>query len=373
MSPTIVNAANPVLIMAGGTGGHVFPALAVARELMARGVPVVWMGTHQGLEATVVPAAGIPMEWVSVAGLRGKHLGRLLRAPFMLARAGWQALRIVARLRPRVVLGMGGFVTGPGGVAARLLGRPLCIHEQNAIAGMTNRWLSRIANRVFTAFPDSFPAERARITGNPVRPEIAALPAPAERLTGRSGPLRLLVVGGSLGAQALNETLPQALVMLAPEQRPEVRHQVGSRNIEQARAAYAAAGVEAELLPFIDDMAAAYAWADLVLCRSGALTVSELAAAGIASILVPYPHAVDDHQTHNAGFLVDAGAALLVSQSQLDAGRLADMLKSLGGDRARLLHMAEAARGLARPAAAAEVADLCLEVARPVPQGGQGA
>ena len=368
-----MSAVPPVLIMAGGTGGHVFPALAVARELMARGVPVVWMGTHQGLEATVVPAAGIPIEWVSVAGLRGKRFGRLLRAPFMLARAGWQALRIVARLRPRAVLGMGGFVTGPGGVAARLLGCPLCIHEQNAIAGMTNRWLARIATRVMTAFPDSFPAGRAQITGNPVRPEIADLPAPTERLAGRSGPLRLLVVGGSLGAQALNETLPAALARLAPEQRPQVRHQVGAHKLEQAQVAYAAAGVEAELMPFIDDMAAAYGWADLVLCRAGALTVSELAAAGIASILVPYPHAVDDHQTHNAGFLVDAGAALLVSQSQLSAERLADMIASLTTDRGRLVQMAEAARRLARPEATREVADVCLGVARAVPQGGASA
>jgi UDP-N-acetylglucosamine--N-acetylmuramyl-(pentapeptide) pyrophosphoryl-undecaprenol N-acetylglucosamine transferase len=355
--------AQPVLIMAGGTGGHVFPALAVARELLGRGVPVVWLGTRRGLEATVVPAAGIPIEWISVTGLRGKALGRMVRAPAMLAVAAWQAMRVLRRLRPCAVLGMGGFVTGPGGVMAWLLGRPLCIHEQNAIPGLTNRVLSRLARRVMTAFPDSFPASRqALVTGNPVREEIARLPSPPERFEGRSGPLRLLVLGGSLGAQALNETVPVALALLSAQERPLVRHQVGQRKLESARAAYRTAGVDAELLPFVDDMAAVYGWADLVVCRAGALTVSELAAAGVGAVLVPYPHAVDDHQTHNAGFLVDGGAGILISQSQLSAERLAGVLRDFDGDRQRLLEMATAARALARPQAARVVADSCLEM-----------
>jgi UDP-N-acetylglucosamine--N-acetylmuramyl-(pentapeptide) pyrophosphoryl-undecaprenol N-acetylglucosamine transferase len=356
----------PVLIMAGGTGGHVFPALAVARDLMDRGVPVVWMGTRSGLEATVVPAAGIPVEWVSVAGLRGKALGKRLRAPFMLAHAGWQALRILRRQRPRVVLGMGGFVTGPGGVVARMLGTPLCIQEQNAVAGLTNRLLSRVATRVMQAFPGSFPPDRkAIVTGNPVRSDIAGLPAPEQRFQGREGRLRLLVLGGSLGARALNETVPKALAMLAAELRPHVRHQVGKRNLEEAQQNYREAGAteDVELMPFVDDMAEAYGWADLVLCRAGALTVSELAAAGLGAILVPYPHAVDDHQTHNAGFLVDGGAGLLISQNQLSPERLADLLRGFARDRPRLLEMAVAARRLANLQAARLVAEICLDVA----------
>ncbi|WJW75008.1 undecaprenyldiphospho-muramoylpentapeptide beta-N-acetylglucosaminyltransferase [Thiohalobacter sp. IOR34] len=351
----------PILIMAGGTGGHVFPALAVAAELRRAGVAVAWLGTRRGLEARLVPAAGYPMAWIRVSGLRGKGLGRRLVAPFMLALALLQSLWVMLRLRPRAVLGMGGFVTGPGGVMAWLTRRPLLIHEQNSVAGLTNRLLAPLARRVMEGFPDSLPARYQPIhTGNPVRAEIAALPAPEARFAGRHGRLRLLVLGGSLGAQALNEVLPRALAALTPGSRPEVRHQSGERNLEAARAAYAAAGVEAELLPFIDDMAAAYGWADLVLCRAGALTVAELTAAGVGALLVPYPHAVDDHQTGNARYLERAGAGLLLPQAELDADRLAALLDELGADRERLLAMARAARALARPDAARRVAELCL-------------
>lgn len=352
----------PVVIMAGGTGGHVFPALAVARELQQRGLPVVWMGTRAGLEAQLVPEAGIPMEWITVSGLRGKGIGRLFRAPFMLVTAVLQAMRVLRRQRPLLVLGMGGFVSGPGGVASRMLGTPLCIQEQNARAGMTNRWLSRIATLVMEAFPGSFPSRvKTVVTGNPVRREIVSLAAPEQRFARREGALRLLVLGGSLGAQALNQMVPQALGQIELTQRPQVRHQAGARNIEDARAAYQAAGVEAELTPFVEDMAAAYGWADIVLCRAGALTVSELAAAGVGAILVPFPHAVDDHQTANARFLQQAGAALLVPQQDLSAQRLVGLLQELVAHKGRLLEMASAARKLACPEAARRVAELCLQ------------
>ncbi len=358
----------PVVVMAGGTGGHVFPALAVAAELEREGVPVVWIGTRVGLEAKLVPAHGLPIEWLGVAGLRGKGWARRLAAPLMLVRALWEAASILRKLEPRLVLGMGGFVSGPGGLMARLLGIPLVIHEQNAIVGLTNRWLAHVAARVCEAFPGSFAAAvKVRTTGNPVRAAIAALPEPAERLAGRTGRPRLLVVGGSLGALALNRALPQALALLPENDRPEVWHQAGGKLFELARSAYAEAGVAARVEPFIDDMAAAYAWADLVLCRAGALTVSELAAAGVASILVPFPHAVDDHQTANARVLERAGAALLLPQSELVPERLATELARLLVDRVRLAAMAQAARAQARPEAAREVAALCLALALPDP------
>lgn len=356
----------PVVIMAGGTGGHVFPALAVAAELRTRGVPVVWLGTRAGLEATLVPAHGFPIEWLGVAGLRGKGWARRLAAPWMLARACAQAVAILRHLQPRLALGMGGFASGPGGLMARLLGIPLAVHEQNAIAGLTNRVLARFADPVCEAFPGAFPpARRAQLTGNPVRAAIAALPPPAERFAGRQGRARLLVLGGSQGALALNTVVPQALALLDPAERPEVRHQAGGKMLEQARAAYAAAAVEAQLEPFIDDMAGAYGWADLVLCRAGALTVAELAAAGVGSLLVPFPHAVDDHQTANGRHLERGGAACLIDQSALTAARLAAELRARLTDRAGLLAMAEAARRLARPDAARRVTDLCLSRALP--------
>jgi len=355
----------PVLITAGGTGGHVFPALAVAEQLRARNVPVVWMGTRNGLEATLVPKAGIPVEWIEVSGLRGKGLGRKLRTPLMLGRALWQASAILRRLRPRVVLGMGGFASGPGGMMARLLGIPLVLHEQNAIAGMTNRWLARFASQTLEAFPNTFPPARRAITvGNPVRAAIAALPPPEQRWADRSGRPRLLVLGGSQGALALNRLMPQALGLLGDDERPEVWHQAGGQLRAAAEAAYQEAGVTARLTPFIEDMAEAYGWADLVLCRAGALTIAELAAAGVGALLIPFPFAVDDHQTANARFLEQGGAALIRQQADLNAERLAATLRELLGDRGRLLDMAQAARRLAKIEAAEQVARACLDQAR---------
>jgi len=352
----------PVLIMAGGTGGHVFPALAVAEELTARGVPVSWLGTRRGLEARVVPQAGYPLDTVRVSGLRGRGLLRLLAAPFMLTGALVQALRIELRLRPLAVLGMGGFVSGPGGVVAWLLRRPLLIHEQNSVAGTTNRWLAPLAHTVMVAFPGSLAHKyRPLHTGNPVRGAITRLAAPAGRFAGRSGPLRILVVGGSLGASALNTVVPAAIVQLAG--CPELYHQTGSQDLDSVRAAYAAAGIEARVEPFIEDMASAYAWADLVICRSGALTVAELAVVGVAAILVPFPHATDDHQTGNARFLADAGAAILLQQQALTPAALAGLLGDFTGQRDVLLEMACRAHALAMPDAARRVAELCLQAA----------
>jgi UDP-N-acetylglucosamine--N-acetylmuramyl-(pentapeptide) pyrophosphoryl-undecaprenol N-acetylglucosamine transferase len=357
------------LIMAGGTGGHVFPALAVAEYLRARDWRVVWLGTRSGLEARVVPAHGIPIEWVSVAGLRGKSWLAWLAAPFRLVFAWWQALGILRRHRPAVVLGVGGFVTGPGGVAARTLRRPLVIHEQNAIAGLTNRWLARIATDVLEAFPGSFGARaHARAIGNPVRSAIALIEAPESRMRARSGRARLLVVGGSLGARRLNTVVPRALTELAPAARPEVWHQSGERGLADAESAYRESGVEARVLPFIDDMAAAYSWCDLIICRAGALTISELAAAGLGAILVPFPFAVDDHQTANARFLVAAGAAVLIAEADLTPQRLAGEIASLAADRPRLLAMAQRARSLARPSATADLAEACIAAARGRPE-----
>lgn len=347
----------PVLIMAGGTGGHIMPALAVAAWLKEHSIPVVWLGTERGLEAKLVPQAGYPIEWISVAGLRSSGWRRLLQAPFMLLRALWQAIAVLRRLRPCVVLGMGGFASGPGAVAARCLGLPLIIHEQNAIPGMTNRYLARMATRVLQSFPGTFPAKvQAETVGNPVRSSINALPAPEQRWQERSGAPRLLVLGGSLGAQVLNQTLPQALSLLPPELCPEVWHQTGSRTYEQALAAYQGNAINAQLVVFIDDMAAAYAWADLVLCRAGATTIAELAIAGVGSVVVPYPHAVDDHQTANARFLEQVGAARILPQTELTASTLSVLLAELLADRDHLLSMATAARNLAQPAATQQVA-----------------
>ncbi len=355
-----------VAVMAGGTGGHVFPALAVAELLRESGAGVFWVGTRRGMESRLVPEHGFPMEWIEIEGVRGKGLGQMAAAPFKLFGALAQARTILRRRGANLALGMGGFASGPGGLAARALGIPLVIHEQNFVPGMTNQWLARIARRVFEAFPGSFPAARGAIaTGNPVRAAITALAPPDERFAGRSGPPRLLVVGGSLGAKVLNETLPTALALLPKQDRPQVRHQAGQQTLEIARQAYTAAGVEAEVTPFITDMAGAYAWADLVVCRAGALTVSELAAAGVGSILVPYPHAVDDHQVGNARFLSDAGAARLVIQGELTPERLAGQLADLLADRDRLLRMAEAARARAHPDAGERIAAACLELARP--------
>ena len=351
----------PVMIMAAGTGGHVFPGLAVARELLDRGVPVVWLGTDTGLEARLVPAAALPLETLQVRGLRRNGLKGWLLAPFTVLAAVRSAVSILRRHRPRAVLGLGGYVTGPGGLAAWLLRRPLVIHEQNARAGLSNRLLARIARRRLSGFPLRFPGRgEAEAVGNPVRREFAGLPAPAMRYGARNGPLRVLVVGGSLGAQVLNELVPRALSQLPPEARPLVRHQSGERTAELAHRAYAEADVSVHLETFIDDMAAAYAWADLVICRAGALTVSELSAAGVAAWLVPLPHAVDDHQTANARVLADAHAAVLMPQSELTAESLASALRA--ADRDQLRTMAERARAQSRPRATEQVADVCLEV-----------
>ena len=348
-----------LMVMAGGTGGHIFPGIAVAEELRAQGWRIVWMGNPDGMEARIVPQRGYETAWVRFGALRGKGLLRKLLLPVNLLSGFWQALRALRRVQPDVVLGMGGYITFPGGMMASLLGRPLVLHEQNSVAGLANRVLAKVADRVLSGFPAVL--DNAEWLGNPVRADITAVLPPAERYAGRTGPLRVLVVGGSLGAAALNETVPQALARLDAEARPTVVHQAGERQIEALRAAYARVQVEGELRPFIDDMAAAYAEADLVICRAGALTVAELAAAGVASLLVPFPHAVDDHQTGNARFLADRGGAYLLPQTELSPDRLAGILSSL--DRGRLLNMAEHARALAKPLAAAAVAHVCAELA----------
>lgn len=345
------------MIMAGGTGGHVYPALAVAQELRARGHDVIWMGAPDSFEARVVPPQGFAIEFIRVSGLRGKGLLKLLQAPLLLVRAVLDALAVLRRRQPAVVVGFGGFAAGPGGLAARLSGRPLVIHEQNAAPGFTNRCLARLTRHVLQAFPATFP--KARTVGNPVRAGFAELPAPAARLAHESAP-RLLVIGGSQGARALNETVPAALALLPADARPQVRHQAG-RTLELAQAAYRQAQVTAELSAFIDDMPAAYGWADLVVCRAGASTVAEVSAAGNATVLVPFPFAVDDHQTRNADYLVSAGAAELLPERAMTAARLAALLADLLADRPRLQRMADAARVRAWRGATQAIADACLQ------------
>lgn len=353
-----------LLVMAGGTGGHIFPGLAVADAVRDAGWRVVWLGNPDGMEARLVPVRGYEMAGVRFAALRGKGLLRKLLLPMNLLRGFSQALEQLKKIRPDVVLGMGGFISFPGGMMAVLKGIPLLVHEQNSVAGLANRVLAGIADRVLCGFPAVL--RKAEWSGNPVRPEIAALAPPAQRYGERMCaepplPLNLLVIGGSLGAQVLNETLPAALAMLPEGQRPRVVHQAGEKHLATLEAAYARAGVRADCVAFIDDMAGAYAWTDLVVCRAGALTVAELSAAGVASILVPYPHAVDDHQTGNARFLADAGAAILLPQAELSAEKLS-LLGNLG--RGQLLQMAEKARALARPDATAAVARACMELAK---------
>ncbi|MBV0932696.1 undecaprenyldiphospho-muramoylpentapeptide beta-N-acetylglucosaminyltransferase [Marinobacterium weihaiense] len=351
-----------VLIMAGGTGGHVFPALATAEKLQQQGVEVEWLGSRVGIENEIVPGAGIPLHRISVTGLRGKGRLSLLLAPLRVANALGQALAVLRRVRPDAVLGMGGFASGPGGLAAWLLRVPVVVHEQNAIPGLTNKTLARLARRVLRAFPQAFAGrDDVETTGNPVRGPILELPAPEQRLAGREGPLRLLVVGGSLGALAINQVLPQALAQLAPEQRPQVWHQTGKRHLDVTQQAYAEAGVKASVVPFIDRMDKAYGWADLVLCRAGALTVSEIEIAGLPAVFVPFPHAVDDHQTANARHMEQVGAARMIQQSELDAETLARLLQDLN-ERQQLLDMAIRARQQARPDASDRVAAVCLEV-----------
>ncbi|WP_444633216.1 undecaprenyldiphospho-muramoylpentapeptide beta-N-acetylglucosaminyltransferase [Cupriavidus oxalaticus] len=355
-----MTAPRTLLVMAGGTGGHVFPGLAVAQALREQGWNIVWLGNRTGMEATLVPKHGIPMEYIQFGGLRGKGLLTKLLLPLNLLRAFWQSIGALRRVRPNVVLGMGGYITFPAGMMASLLGRPLVLHEQNSIAGLANKVLAKVADRVLCAFPDTLPG--GEWTGNPVREELAHLDAPEARYGQRTGPLRLLVVGGSLGAAALNEVVPKAIALLPQSERPVVTHQAGARQIDTLRANYAAAQVPAQTLPFIDDMARAYADADLVICRAGAMTVSEVAAAGVAALFVPFPHAVDDHQTTNAKFLSSQGAALLVQQQDLTAEGLAQTIASL--TRPQLKDMARMARGLAKPEATRRVAEVCSQLAR---------
>lgn len=354
-----------VLIMAGGTGGHVFPALAVADELRARGVEVRWMGTRTGMESRIVPQAEIPIHYIKVSGLRGKGALGWILAPFKLTYAVIQAMVIVSRIKPASVLGMGGFASGPGGVAAWLLHRPLVLHEQNAIIGMTNKLLSHIATRLMEAFPGAFNDRLAEHVGNPVRKVISDLPEPGVRYSGHTGAIRILIIGGSLGAQALNETVPKAIAQLPDSMKLEIWHQSGRNKLDATLKVYKQNDVEAKVESFITDMAEAYAWADLVICRAGALTVSELAAAGVAAVFIPFPFAVDDHQTKNAQYMVDAGAAKIIQQKNMTASSLGDCLQELiSKGREHLVKMAEAARGCARPDATIDVANACLEVAR---------
>jgi len=351
-----------LLVMAGGTGGHIFPGLAVADAVKAAGWKVVWLGNPDGMEARLVPGRGYEMAQVRFAALRGKGLLRKLLLPLSLLSGFWQALKVIKQVQPDVVLGMGGFISFPGGMMAVLKGKPLVVHEQNSVAGLANRILARVAERVLSGFPGVL--GKADWCGNPVRPEIAALDAPAQRYAERveqNAPLHLLVIGGSLGAQALNQVVPQALALLAEEERPQVVHQAGEKHLAALKANYQQAGVAANCVTFIEDMAGAYAWTDLVICRAGALTIAELAAAGVPSILVPFPHAVDDHQTLNARFLANAGAAILLPQGELTAERLS-LVRNLS--REQLLQMAEKAHALAKPDATASVAHVCMELAK---------
>lgn len=353
----------PVLIMAGGTGGHIFPGLAVAEELRQRQIPVVWLGARGGMETRLVPQHGIDLVTVAVGGLRGKNLVTRLLGPLRLLGAVWSAMWILRRVNPRCVLSLGGYAAGPGGLAAWLTRRPLLVHEQNRVPGVTNTFLAKVARKVMAGFADAFAPERgAEWVGNPVRAAIAALPEPAQRFAGRGSPLRLLVLGGSLGARALNVGVPAALARRGAQACPDVWHQCGRCGEGEARQAYADAGVQARIEPFIEDMAAAYAWADVAVCRAGALTIAELGAAGLGALLVPFPHAVDDHQTRNAEAMVSAGAARIVQERDMDGDALADALDKLLVDRSRLLVMASAARTLARPDAAAVIATRCVEV-----------
>lgn len=348
-----------ILIAAGGTGGHVFPALAVAEVLRESGDQVGFVGTAAGLEARVVPAAGFPLHLMQMAGLRGKGAGRMIAAPWLVMRALRQAREVLQQERPQAVLGMGGFVSGPVGLAARSLGIPLLIHEQNAVPGWANRLAARIAQAVLTGFPLRSLGAQSRWVGNPVRAAIAGLPEPRARFAGRSGPVRLLVMGGSLGARDLNRVLVDTLMRLDPAVRPAVWHQTGPKHHAEARQRYQEASIEARVEPFIENMAEALAWADMAICRSGALTVAELACAGLGATLVPYPHAVDDHQAVNADFLVRAGAARMIRQEALTPESLLAELKPMLDNAELRLRMAEQARAQAKPAAAAEVAKLC--------------
>jgi UDP-N-acetylglucosamine--N-acetylmuramyl-(pentapeptide) pyrophosphoryl-undecaprenol N-acetylglucosamine transferase len=351
-----------LMVMAGGTGGHVYPALAVAGSLIERGVHVVWMGTRTGLESKVVPAQGINLEWVEVKGLRGSGWISLLQSPVMLVRALCQAVCVIRRRRPDALLGMGGYVSGPGGLAGVLMRLPLVIHEANARAGLSNRLLAHSASHVLTGFPATIGLSRpTEWVGNPVRPSIVAIESPERRAIGQRDLLRLLVIGGSQGAEILNRLVPAAILELPPSERPEIVHQCGKAGPQDTIQRYRGLGIEAEVVEYIDDISAAYRNADLVICRSGAMTVAEIAAAGVAALLVPFPYAVGDHQSMNAAFLAEHGAARVIPQTQLSSVSLARVLKELLNDRSKLLALAHAARSLACPDATERVADFCLE------------
>lgn len=347
------------LIMAGGTGGHIFPGLAVGEALRAAGWQVHWMGAPGSMEAQLVTPKGFAFESVDFGGVRGKGLHTLVLLPLRLLRAFWQSLQVVRRVQPHVVLGMGGYISFPGGMMASLWGKPLMLHEQNSVAGMANKVLVQLADRVFTAFPGVF--KTGHWVGNPLRPAFTEQASPAERFAGRTGPLRVLVVGGSLGAKALNDIVPQALALMPETARPQVIHQSGAKQIEALRANYATAGVQAELTPFIDDTATAFAQADLVICRAGASTVTELSAVGAAALFVPFPFAVDDHQTTNAQFLVASGGGWLVPQAELTAQNLADRLSTLS--RESLLDAAQRAHAQKKTNATRELVMACEELA----------
>lgn len=359
-----------VLIMAGGTGGHVFPALAVAEELRTRGAHINWLGTAQGIEARLVPAANIPLHFINVKGVRGRGVMGAIKAPFLIIYALWQSLNVIRQIKPHVVIGFGGFASGPGGLAAALSRTPLVIHEQNAVAGTTNRLLVKFAQRILAAFPNAFIGRSEsdiQVVGNPVRQQIQQLETPTARYQSRvdqQSPLRILVLGGSLGAKAINELIPDTLSHFPLDARPQVWHQAGKNHAAATVALYMQHQVNAKVDAFIDDMAAAYAWADLVICRAGALTVSEVMMAGVASVLIPLPSAIDDHQTFNAKHLVDAGAGIALVQKDLTAAKLAALLLTELADRVHLKSMAEKARALAKPNSACEVADICEEITR---------
>ena len=348
------------LVMAGGTGGHIFPGLAVAEALRERGWKVHWLGAPGSMEEKLVPPRGFAFEPVQFGGVRGKGPLTLFLLPLKLLRAFWQSLGVVRRVRPDVLVGLGGYITFPGGMMGVLVGKPLVLHEQNSVAGLANKVLAGVADRVFTAFPNVL--KKAQWVGNPLRSAFTSKPEPAERFAGRTGPLKLLVVGGSLGARGLNTVVPQALARIAPAERPQVLHQSGAKQIDELRANYTAAGVEAELTPFIDETAQAYAEADLVIARAGASTVTEIAAVGAAALFVPYPSAVDDHQTTNARFLVDAGGGWLVQQSELTPELLSDLLQKTS--RAALLERATKAKSLQKTEAVIEVVRACEELAK---------
>lgn len=349
-----------VLIMAGGTGGHIFPGLALAEEMLARGYKVEWLGTKAGLESKLVPAANIALHFIPVKGIRGKGLKSLFMAPWNIVSSVVSALKVIKSLKPSVVVGLGGFVAGPGGFATKIVGLPLVIHEQNAIAGTTNKLLAKIASRVLTAFPSNL--KGGICIGNPVRKDIEAIVEPKQRMTNRTGAIKVLVVGGSRGAQAINELVPEALGKVTADQSLEIWHQAGAGKDEATISAYEGVKINARVEAFIDDMAEAFHWADIVICRAGALTVSELAAVGLGAILIPFPYAIDDHQTENAKYLENAGAAVIEQQSELTVAKLADLFSELFFDREKLLTMALNARSVAKPKAAETFADYCEEV-----------